>query len=60
MDPIGTRQIKDLICELGRRGKTILLSSHLLDDVQDVCDRGGDSLRRDAAGLRSDRRAADP
>jgi len=39
MDPIGSRQIKDLIVELGRRGKTILLSSHLLGDVEDVCDR---------------------
>lgn len=39
MDPIGTRQIKDLIRELGDRGKTILLSSHLLADVEDVCDR---------------------
>ncbi len=39
MDPIGTRQIKDLICELGNRGKTVLLSSHLLADVEDVCDR---------------------
>ncbi len=39
MDPIGTQQIKELIRELARRGKTILLSSHLLSDVQDVCDR---------------------
>jgi ABC-2 type transport system ATP-binding protein len=39
LDPIGTRQVKDLLMELGRRGKTILLSSHLLDDVEDVCDR---------------------
>ncbi|HUU84365.1 MAG TPA: ABC transporter ATP-binding protein [Phycisphaerae bacterium] len=39
MDPIGTRQIKDLIRDLGKRGKTILLSSHLLADVEDVCDR---------------------
>ncbi|MEX2218223.1 MAG: ABC transporter ATP-binding protein [Phycisphaerales bacterium] len=39
LDPIGTRQIKDLILELGRRGKTILLSSHLLADVEDVVDR---------------------
>ena len=39
LDPIGTRQVKDLILELGRRGKTILLSSHLLSDVEDVCDR---------------------
>ena len=33
------RQVKDLLLELGRRGKTILLSSHLLADVEDVCDR---------------------
>jgi ABC-2 type transport system ATP-binding protein len=39
LDPIGTRQMKDLILELGRRGKTILLSSHLLADVEDVVDR---------------------
>ena len=39
LDPIGTRQIKDLILQLARRGKTILLSSHLLADVEDVCDR---------------------
>ncbi len=39
MDPIGTRQIKDLIGELAKRGKTVILSSHLLADVEDVCDR---------------------
>jgi ABC-2 type transport system ATP-binding protein len=39
LDPIGTRQVKDLLLELRRRGKTILLSSHLLADVEDVCDR---------------------
>ena len=39
LDPVGTRQVKDLLLELGRRGKTILLSSHLLADVEDVCDR---------------------
>lgn len=39
LDPIGCRQVKDLIQSLGRRGKTILMSSHLLADVQDVCDR---------------------
>ena len=39
MDPIGTREIKDLILELKKRGKTVLLSSHLLADVEDVCDR---------------------
>lgn len=39
LDPIGTRQIKDVIRHLGDMGKTILLSSHLLADVEDVCDR---------------------
>ncbi|MBP8604928.1 MAG: ABC transporter ATP-binding protein [Phycisphaerae bacterium] len=41
MDPMGTRQMKDLFIELARRGKTILLCSHLLADVEDVCDRIG-------------------
>ena len=39
LDPIGTQQIKDLILELRQRGKTVLLCSHLLGDVEDVCDR---------------------
>lgn len=39
LDPIGTRQIKDVILQLAQRGKTILLCSHLLADVEDVCDR---------------------
>jgi ABC-2 type transport system ATP-binding protein len=39
MDPIGCREVKDLIIALARRGKTVLLSSHLLADVEDVCDR---------------------
>jgi ABC-2 type transport system ATP-binding protein len=39
MDPIGCREVKDLILTLARRGKTVILSSHLLSDVEDVCDR---------------------
>jgi ABC-2 type transport system ATP-binding protein len=39
LDPIGCREIKDLIVALARRGKTVILSSHLLADVEDVCDR---------------------
>ena len=39
LDPIGTRQVKDLIIALGNRGKTILLSSHLLSDVEDCVTR---------------------
>jgi len=39
LDPIGCREMKDLILALARRGKTVILSSHLLADVEDVCDR---------------------
>jgi len=45
LDPIGTREMKDLILRLKGEGKTILLSSHLLADVQDVCDRIGILVR---------------
>jgi ABC-2 type transport system ATP-binding protein len=39
LDPIGCREMKDLILDLKRQGKTVLMCSHLLADVQDVCDR---------------------
>jgi len=39
LDPVGTREMKDLILKLKEEGKTVLLSSHLLADVEDVCDR---------------------
>ncbi len=39
LDPVGCREVKDLILALARRGKTVILSSHLLADVEDVCDR---------------------
>lgn len=39
LDPIGTREMKDLIVSLKEQGKTVILCSHLLADVQDVCDR---------------------
>jgi ABC-2 type transport system ATP-binding protein len=39
LDPIGTKEMKDLILKLRDEGKTILLCSHQLADVQDVCDR---------------------
>jgi len=41
VDPAGSRQIRDLILQLKDRGKTILLTSHLLEQVQEVCDRVG-------------------
>jgi ABC-2 type transport system ATP-binding protein len=50
LDPIGTRQIKDLILKLRDTGKTVLLCSHLLSDVEDVTDRAaimfGGKVRR--------------
>jgi ABC-2 type transport system ATP-binding protein len=39
LDPIGTSEIKELIRDLRERGKTIVLSGHLLADMQDICDR---------------------
>jgi ABC-2 type transport system ATP-binding protein len=39
LDPIGTREMKDLILDLKARGKTVIMCSHLLADVEDVCDR---------------------
>jgi ABC-2 type transport system ATP-binding protein len=39
LDPLGTREMKDMILELKAQGKTILMCSHLLADVEDVCDR---------------------
>src|SRR5438309_2091684 len=39
LDPLGTRWMKDLILELRDKGKTILMCTHRLEDVQDICDR---------------------
>ena len=39
LDPLGCREVKDLILTLKKRGKTVLVTSHLLSDVEDVCDR---------------------
>ncbi|RAL22776.1 ABC transporter ATP-binding protein [Lujinxingia litoralis] len=39
LDPIGRREIRDLVVELRRRGKTILFCSHILPDVEEICDR---------------------
>ena len=41
VDPVGSRQIRDLILALKARGMTVLLTSHLLEQVQEVCDRVG-------------------
>jgi ABC-2 type transport system ATP-binding protein len=39
LDPIGCREVKDLVCVLAKSGVTVLMTSHLLADVEDVCDR---------------------
>ena len=39
LDPVGRRDVKDLVKALGGEGRTVLLSSHLLSEVQDVCTR---------------------
>lgn len=39
LDPLGTRDMKDMILNLRDQGKTVVMCSHLLADVQDVCDR---------------------
>lgn len=39
LDPLGTREMKDMILELKAQNKTVIMCSHLLADVQDVCDR---------------------
>ncbi len=41
VDPAGSRQIRDIILDLKRRGMTVLVTSHLLEQVQEVCDRVG-------------------
>lgn len=39
LDPLGCREVKDLIKMLKKRGKTVIVTSHLLSDIEDVCDR---------------------
>ncbi len=41
LDPFGAMEMKDVILDLKRQGKTILLSSHLLTEIQPLCDRVG-------------------
>src|SRR5207237_6544341 len=41
VDPAGSRETRDLILDFKKRGITVLLCSHLLEQVQEICDRVG-------------------
>jgi len=41
LDPIGRKDVRDLIFELRRHGRTVLFSTHILSDVEAICDRVG-------------------
>ncbi|MFN2529724.1 MAG: ABC transporter ATP-binding protein [Pyrinomonadaceae bacterium] len=41
LDPIGRRQVRDLISSLQREGKTVFMCSHILSDIEILCDRVG-------------------
>jgi ABC-2 type transport system ATP-binding protein len=41
LDPIGRKEVRDLILGLRRRGKTVFFSTHILNDVETICDRVG-------------------
>jgi ABC-2 type transport system ATP-binding protein len=55
LDPVGRRIVRDLLLELKRRGVAVLLNSHLLSEVERVCDRvailvGGEIVARGTPG----------
>jgi ABC-2 type transport system ATP-binding protein len=41
LDPVGRREVRDIILELKREGKTVLFSTHILSDAEMLCDRVG-------------------
>ena len=45
LDPIGRKEVRDLILELRAAGKTIFFSTHILTDVETLCDRVGMILK---------------
>ena len=56
LDPVACREVKDLIAAFAKLGMTVLMSSHLLGDVEDICDR---VLILDKGRLRAEGRVAD-
>lgn len=55
LDPVGRKEVKDLLLDLKAQGKTILISSHILSDIESLCDRvaivrGGTMLTTGALG----------
>jgi ABC-2 type transport system ATP-binding protein len=45
LDPIGRKDVRDLLVDLRRRGKTLFFSTHILNDVETICDRVGMVLK---------------
>jgi len=41
LDPVGRREVRDIILELKQAGKTVLFSTHILSDAEMLCDRVG-------------------
>lgn len=39
LDPVGRKEVRDLMIELKSRGKTVFFSTHILSDVESICDR---------------------
>ncbi len=39
LDPVGRKEFRDILLELRRRGKTVFISSHILSEVESICDR---------------------
>ena len=50
LDPVGRREVRDIILELKKQGKTVLFSTHILSDAEMLCDRVGGDRRRKIAG----------